>query len=114
MTAGRILQGKSLICPVWKRLSFKVANVNGIFQLAHPKDLPHDCATQTVSWLLEALHPGPNDRRFAFYVAHWSNTARQAAATEEPRNAMAPTSSPQVPSRQTQGRELTAQQVMLQ
>ncbi len=114
MTAGGLLRGKSLICPVWMRLSSKVANVNGTFQLVHPEDLPHDCATQTVSWLLEALHPAPNDQRFAAYLACWSDTARPAAATEEPRDAMASTSSPQMHGRQTQGRELTAQQVMLQ
>ena len=112
-TAGGLLRGMPLICHVWMRLSSKVALVNGTFQLVHPEDLPRDCATQTVSHLLETLHPAPNDQRFATYLACWSDTARQAAATEEPRDAMASSSSPQMHGRQTQGRELTAQQVML-
>ena len=97
------------------RLSSKTALVNGTFQLLHPEDLPHDCATQTVSYLLEALHPAPNDQRFATYLACWSDKTHEAAAAEEPpRDAMASSSSPQMHGRQTQGRELTAQQVMLQ
>ncbi|KAA6427763.1 MAG: hypothetical protein FRX49_02426 [Trebouxia sp. A1-2] len=111
VTAGRLLRGMSLICPVWMRLSSKTALVNGTFQLLHPEDLPHDCATQTVSYLLEALHPAPNDQRFATYLACWSDKTHEAAAAEEPpRDAMASSSSPQMHGRQTQGRELTAQQ----
>lgn len=113
VTAGRLLQDKSLICPVWKRLSSQIAIVNGDFQLAYPKDLPRDCATQTASFILEALHPGPNDQHFAAYFARWSDRAHPAAATEEPRDAVASSSGPQMHGRQIQGRELMAQQVML-
>ncbi len=115
VTAGRLLRGRSLICPLRRLLSSKVALSNGTPQLLHPEDLPHDCATQTVSYLPEAVQPTPDDQRFAMYLGCWSDTARQASAAEEPpRDAKASFSSPQMHDRQTKGRELTAQQVKLQ